>query len=310
MQNLPLKKGGYLPVEYFIDFLEFLKKNNDLFEIITYDDLPWGNDFDGMNNYPTEYKNWKRELAEGVRNKHKIYVLLQHDVDSFPDRTMAILQEEQRLGIRSNVMLFNRRIDRRHLKQTGEVRYTDYKIDSDFLRQLQDESGFVIGYHCNAYEQATFNLIQAQEIFEQDLTQLQQQYQIRYFSAHGGVAGPKGLNNKDIRLPSHLNYSLRWVHNGRSVRFDGNYSDGGFKNPHKQLNNRDLRKFVKTWRQGQRYRILTHPQYYHSPCNPSEKMIETEWLREVVDFYHQGYSGSVWDRIYPSSLKDLPSVFR
>jgi len=288
---------GYFPLEYFIDFLKFLKNNDDIIEIITYDDLPWGDDYDYERNYPQEYKNWKDQLNKGERDKRKIYVLLQHDVDSAPERTMTVLREEERLGIPSNVMIFNQRINRRYLQRTGELMYTDYELDYKYLRKIQDESGFVIGYHSNAFDQALFNMGKAMNIFEDDVKELQKNFTIKFFSPHGGARSPEGLSNNILTIPDSLKSSLRWVHNRKKVRFDGEYSDGGINSPKRNPADRDLRDYVKKWQRGKRYRILIHPQYYNTPYKPSPRMRGTRWYDELLDFYSSRKPGSAWDGV-------------
>ena len=289
--------GGYFPLEYFVDFLRFLRQHNDIFEIITYDDFPWMQDYDYSQNYIKEWKNWKHQLKTGARNKQKIYVLLQHDVDSSPERTLAILQEEERLGIPSNIMIFNRRINRRHLQKTGELLYTEYELNYDYLRHLQDHSKFVIGYHCNAYERAMFDQEKALKVFEEDISNLRQNFNIKYFSPHGGPRGPEGLTNNSLPIPDSLKNSLRWVANSQTARFDKVYSDGGINSLKRNPAERDLRDFVKTWQRGKRYRVLTHPQYYHSPWGKSPRMTGTPWYDDVLAFYASQQPGTVWDKV-------------
>ncbi|UCD34445.1 MAG: hypothetical protein JSU90_09105, partial [Nitrospiraceae bacterium] len=148
---------GYFPFEYFADFLKFLRRHDESIQVITYNDLPWGDDFDYENNYPGEYSNWKLQLKKGERDDTKIYVLLQHDVDSSPERTMAAIREEDRLGLPSNIMIFLRRVNRKYLKKTGKLLYTDYLDDRseyDYLHYLQESRRFVIAYHSNAFDQS------------------------------------------------------------------------------------------------------------------------------------------------------------
>lgn len=289
---------GYFPFGYFTDFLRYLRKNSDIVEVITYDDLPWGDDYNYTNKYPQEHKNWKEQLNKGIRGDQKIYVLLQHDVDSAPERAMAILREEERLGIPSNVMIFNRRINRRHLQETGELIYTDYKLDYNYLRQLQEKSGFVIGYHSNAYEQALFDKKKALKIFEEDVKALGNHFNVRYFSPHGGTRSPEGFSNNILSIPDSLKHSIRWVHNRKNVRFDGEYSDGGINSLNRNPAKRDLRDFVRKWEKGKRYRILIHPQYYHTPCRPSPRMAGTPWYDNLLNFYASKKNVTAWECVH------------
>lgn len=288
---------GYFPFEYFIDFLKFLRENDDVIEIITYDDLLWGDDYDYVHHYPQEHNNWKDQLKKGIRDDQKIYVLLQHDVDSAPERTMAILRKEERFRIPSNVMIFNRRINRRHMQKTGELIYTEYAVDYNYLRRLQNESRFVIAYHSNAFDQALFNKERALRIFEDDVKALREHFNILYFSPHGGVHSPTGLVNHDLPMPESLKSSLRWVHNRNNVRFDGEFSDGGINSPKRDPAKRDLRDFVRKWEKGKRYRILIHPQYYNAPCSPSPRMAGTSWYDDLLGFYASKKQGTAWDEV-------------
>jgi len=289
-------KCGYFPLEFFVDFLEFLYENREIIEVITYSDLDWGDDFNYEKSYPQEWKNWNRQLKKGVRNPNKIYVLLQHDVDNLPERTLRILREEERLGIPSNVMLFHRRINRRHLQKTGELLYTDYNVDMEGFRRLQDK-GFVFCYHSNAFDRAHFDVDKAMGIFEEDVKALRKHLDIRYFSPHGGPKSPDGKTNNSLQIPMSLRKSIRWVANRMTVRFKASFSDGGPNSPKRDPSKRDLRDFVRTWRPGNRYRVLVHPQYYHSPCGVSRRLAEASWYNDLLEFYNHKHSGSAWDGV-------------
>jgi len=289
-------KQGYIPLEFLVDFLEFLRRNQETVEVITYDDLDWKDDFNYQESYPTEWENWNRQLRTGARNPNKIYVILQHDVDARPERTMAILNEEQRLGIPSNVMLFHRRINRRHFQKTGELLYTEYDLDMVALRRFQDK-GFVFCYHCNAFERALFNVDKAMEIFQEDVNALRWHLKIRYFSPHGGPRSAEGRTSNSLPVPESLRRSIRWVANRRSVRFTASFSDGGPNSQKRDPSERDLRDFVRSWKPGNRYRVLTHPQYYHSPCGVSPRLSEAAWYSEVLKFYNTKRPGSAWDEV-------------
>jgi hypothetical protein len=299
---------GYFPFEYFTDFLKLLHENKDIIEIITYDDLPWENDFNYENNYSEEYKNWKLQLKNGTRDDQKIYVLIQHDVDSSPERSMAVIREEDRLGIPSNIMIFNRRVNRKYLKNTGMLDYTDYSLDYTYLKLLQDQKRFVIAYHLNAFEQALFDKDEALRIFESDVKALRTKFNIDFFSPHGGPRSPDGFSNNILSMPEPLRTSIRWVHNRNTVRFDGEYSDGGPNNPKRDPARRDLRDFVRNWEKGKRYRVLIHPQYYHTPCRVSPRFSGTPWYDDLLEFYSSGKGNSAWSEItfkaHDASLKE------
>ncbi len=276
----PEATDAYLPLEYYVDFLKFLNDRRDQIEIITYRDLPWGTDYDFERAYPDEWRCWEEQLTSGERSRHKIYLLLQHDVDNYPERTTRMLEAERSLGIRSNVMIFNTLINRPKLETSGDLEHLEYPLDDDVLRGLQGD-GFVIGYHCNAYEQALFDLTDAGRIFANDVDELRARFDIEFFSAHGGVRDTSGQSNACIRVPESLRGSIRWVHNTYGPRFHATYSDGAFASGKKPPEALDLRAFAKSWRPGRRYRILVHPQYYHERPSRLRHMETTPWYREV-----------------------------
>jgi hypothetical protein len=276
------QQGGYFPLEYLIELFEYLKNTKNI-EIITYADLAWGEPQDSEAIYEAEKRNWQKQLESGERDPQKIYVLLQHDVDSRPERSMRLIQEEARLGIPSNVMIFARRHNRKELKNNSNLQYTDYELDTSILKQAEQEHGFVIGYHCNAYEQSLYDLTTAQKRMIDDINELRKNHTIKYWSAHGGVPGPNGKNNNKIIPPSEVVEETPF--------FDGNYSDGGLNNKNRDPRNRNLSDFVATWRPGKRYRILTHPQYYNSPPQYNEWLGTAEWYQNIFAVYKQSGKG-------------------
>jgi len=284
------QQGGYFPLEYYVEFIQYLK-NNKKIEIITYDDMAWAESANGKTVYETEKYNWEKKLESGERDPKKIYVLLQHDVDSRPERSMRLIQEEIAVGVRSNVMIFARRHNRKELKNNWVLQYTDYNLDSELLKRAEKEFGFVIGYHCNAYEQALYNLNNAQQRMIDDVKVLRKEYDIKFWSAHGGVAGPENINNNKMIPPDVINASTIWVHNGSSPFFDGNYSDGGLNNKKRDPRNRNISDFVTTWKPGKRYRILTHPQYFSSPPQYNEWLATADWYKEIFSIYDKTGSG-------------------
>ncbi len=126
----------------------------------------------------------------------------------------------------ANVMIFNKRIDRRRLKTTGELAFTDYDLDDDLLRTLSDQ-GFVVGYHMNAHEQALFDIDRALDLFDRDVRELSERFPINFFSAHGGVPGPDGRNNNGMPFHPDWQTKLRWVHNGHSPKFSSSLAMAG-----------------------------------------------------------------------------------
>lgn len=306
-------KGGYFPFEYHLGLLDYLSERSDI-EVITYDDLAWTENVtmaawcadwfarrkadasvipraNEWHEYKQEYANWKRQLKTSKRDPNKIYVLLQHDVDSHSERTFPLLREEAARGVPSNVMIFAQRHSRKSLKEHGVIEFTDYPLDLDLLSRLETEYKFVIGYHCNAYEQSLYDLADAQCRMKRDIEVLEERFRIRYWSAHGGVPGPGGKNNNQIVPPREVTKKARWVHNGATPYFHATYSDGGLNNRSRDPKGRDLRDFVRSWKPGGRYRVLTHPQYYSSPPEYNEWLASAQWYREMLDRYFKEGGG-------------------
>jgi len=275
------RAGAYFPRRYLTDFFQFIEQHKADIGVITYADLPWGNDWSFAGGYRKERRAWEAQLASGKRDPNKAYVLLQYDVDSFPRRTLGLLREPTQLAVPANVMIFNKRVDRRRLQSTGELAYTDYRLNDTRLNRLCGK-GFVVGYHMNAYEQALFDTDLALEIFDRDVRELSERFNIEFFSAHGGVPGPDGKNNRHLPFHRSWQHKLRWVHNGHSPRFDAQFSDGGHNSPTLDPAARDLRDFVRTFRPGERYRILLHPQYYSNRPQQSRRYGGTPWYDDLL----------------------------
>lgn len=292
-----LEKNGYIPVGYHTDFIDLLADNPDIFQVITYKDLKWQGDYSADSFYPAEKRAWDTAIRTGQLDDSKIYVLIQHDVDSQPQRTMSLLKYENQRGVPTNVMIFNRRVNRRHYISTGKIEYTEYPLDFDLLRKLQAH-GFVIAYHMNAYEQSGYDQSLALDFFQADVDELNKNgFDIKFFSAHGGAPSPNNLNNRDINL-SGIENGLIWVHNGKTPIFDNNYSDGGLNSLSRDPAKRDLRDFVRKWKPGKRYRVLTHPQYYHVTVKSSKRMSEASWYRDVLHAYDDAIdSKKVWANV-------------
>ncbi len=286
-------RGAYFPRRYLTDFFQFISDHPADLEVLTYADFPWGDDDNYEANYPGEYKRWKDELSSGKRDPNKAYLVIQYDVDSRPERTFGLLREPEHMAVPANIMIFNKRVDRRRLKNFGEVGLTDYDLDEDCLRDFE-KRGFVVGYHTNAHERAKFDLEKALDIFDADARELSGRFNLQFFSAHGGVPGPDGRNNRD--LPFHPDWvdKLKWVHNGHSPHFDRQFSDGGHNSLKRDPEKRDIRDFIRTVRPGERCRILLHPQYYDVLPRLSPRFKETDWYRELLDRAARDAQTSLW----------------
>ncbi len=284
-----------LPLSYYVGLLDLLARDPRI-EVITYADLPWGDDQDYRSRYPGEFDRWRQWLAGDPQRAHRIYVLLQHDLDSAPERTMAVLEAEALRGVRSTVMIFNRLVDRHRLMADGVVELLPYEVDHERLERMERELGFGVGYHCNAYEQAGWEIERAVDRFRADVAQLRRRYDIRVFSPHGGAPGPDSTNNHSIDPPPDLDPPVRWVANRHTLRLAGSYSDGGLLDPLRDIEPRDLRAFVRTWQPGRRYRVITHPQYYGDDAQPAASLNTAAWYRKL--FGRSQTAAEIWRDIY------------
>lgn len=290
-------RKSYLPASYYLDFIAMVKAMPSLFEIITYRDLKWGDDFDYENSYPFEFERWGEFLKAKRGNSRKIYILLQHDVDTFPARSWKILRQEVDMDASANVMMFNLRVNRRAFEDQNRLEYTEYDVDVDLLREAE-QKGSAICYHSNAWDQALFDREKAHGIFEKDVAALRENYQIDFFSAHGGLRSPEGVTNNSLEAPPSLQGNLRWVHNGASPKFAAQWSDGGINSPKRDPDARDLRDFAMKMVPGKRYRILTHPQYYDDQFAPEKcRLWEAEWFRSMSNAYREGRGETVWKEV-------------
>ena len=290
-------KRPYFPFSYLYGFLQFLYNNNNKIKIITYKDLDWKPGDNSPESYREEFLRWINTIKQGRRDPNLIYLLLQHDIDASPERAVELLNHELENEIVSNIMIFNKRINRKILEKTGVVKYTRYEIDQKYFKKLEKNHRFVIGYHSNAMERANYSKESAKEIFMDDVLELRKQYLIEYYSPHGGVPGPNGLNNIDIVPPSSLANPPRWIHNGRSPSFNGYFSDGGIDSINIDPSTRDLRDFVRRWKPGNRYRVLIHPQYYGHDVRKSPRLENTEWYESMMAMHRANEDENIWKNL-------------
>lgn len=292
-----------VPQGFLFGFFDFLHRHSDEIEILTYADLPFGSDYDYKANYLEEWKAWQQQLASGDADRSKIHLIIHHDVDDCPELTHDVLRHQLQLGIHSNVMIFNRLLRRRILRNEGRLVERDYAVDHELLSRLEG-GGWVIGYHSNAYEWGMFDVERACEIFENDVALLREKYDIRFFCPHGGVRDADGASNALLPIPPALQDSLHWTLNGHTIRLDGSFSDGGL-NGARDPEKRDLRDFVRTWQPGKRYRVLLHPQYYSEEWERSKRLTGAKWYEDVVAASEEGSAEAVWDTVTLRS----PSIF-
>ena len=290
------------PLDFLGDLMRVIGENKDKINVLTYHDLDWGGDWDYSNHYAGELKTWKSSLKSGRQDPNKIHVFFQHDVDNCPNRTMDLLSIQEKCGVPSNVMIFNRKIDRKHLAKTGDAIPSNYLIDHSRLSELEKQ-GFVIGYHSNAYEQSEFDKVKAKAIFVSDVEEMRKKHNVQVFCPHGGARDPEGFSNAALDLPEELRKSIRWVLNKHTVRLDGRYSDGAIRGEARNPEKRDLRQHVLSWKPGKRYRILVHPQYYGTSFTPSNRLLENaSWYSKLLDCYADGNGMSHWWGPVTSSL--------
>ena len=275
-----LAAGCYFPRGYVAGLVEFLGRHRDRLRIVTYDGLLWGDDYDAVGCYPEERRRWQARAKE-LRAAGVAEVLLQHDVDSRPERTFALLDIEQDHGVPSTLMVFHRRVDRRHMIATGELQYTPYPLDVTRLVELS-QRGWRVGYHTNAMERTGWDQDAAARVFLDDLNALRAWFDVRYFSPHGGVRGPDGANNHTLDPPDQAALDVRWVHNGKSPSFTATFSDGGINAAKLDASARDIRRFVEAWQPGGRYRLLIHPQYYGDHYLPAPRLSGAPWYDAVL----------------------------
>ena len=269
------------PGYYLNSFYRMLMDPENDIEVLTYADLTFGGDDEYEQNYPKEREIWLQSLSDGSRDPSKKYVFIQHDVDHAPERTNEMLEFQSSLGLRSNVMIFNKPVNRSLLQKSDVLQLEDYEIDIPLYLELQ-KKGWVFGYHSNAYERAHFDQQDAQRIFIEDVKELRSTgLAIEFYCPHGGVRDSNGNTNNSINTPESLRSSLKWTLNKHTIKFDGSFSDGGFKS-RDDWDYLDLRRFVEKWEPGKRYRILFHPQYYGGDdFSPFEPMLKSEWYAEI-----------------------------
>ena len=256
----------YYAFDYLAGLISHLASHADSLKIITYRDLHWQEDRSLATGYVAEHEAWKASRAGSAANPSRpAEVLIQYDIDQDSPIAMRLVRLHIALGIPANLMIFRRCISQERLQATGEVCFLDYPLDIPLLKKFHAMGG-CIGYHSNAYEVARFDPAKALEIFEEDVTELRKNFRIDYFSPHGGARDPEGRSNAFLPIDDAFlqRLDLRWVHNRYAPSFTDSFSDGGI---HQRLlkdatTGLDLPRFLHSFRQDGRYRILLHPQYY------------------------------------------------
>jgi len=277
--------------------LDFFQSNKDKIGLITYKDIFNGiDDFDYKNSYPAEKKSWLNRVKIDKALASKAHILIQYDLDSRPERAMRLLAHDSHKNVPANVMRFFKRVDRRKLKTTDELSYTDYPLDEGLLNEIE-KNGSLIGYHSNCYERSHHDYELARSKMKSDIEGLSQLYNIEFYTAHGGIPCLEGKNNRDIHPLSEVSEEVRWVHNGATPFFNKQFSDGGHNSPLRDPNNRDIRDFISAIKPGGRYRILLHPQYYDSQFTSSKRYVEAQWYKSMIKSYEESEDYDSWGKV-------------
>lgn len=262
--------------EHYRHLLRKLLDRGDV-QFITYNDLAWQQSDDHRVGYPAEWSAWNRELASGKRDKKNVYILIQHDADSGPTQTIDMMNLEAQYGIVSSAMIF-----RRWRGDSFGDTLNDYPIDYERL-QTFEKMGFVIGYHCNAFQNAGFDSETVFSLFLEDVSLLRKQFNIKYFSPHGGQTRD-GLGNASFDYLSATRIDLKHVHNSASPRFSSTYTDGGlFKRLLDRPNELDFIAWCDQLTPGRRYRMLIHPQYWSDENFVINNLFRANWYRRLIN---------------------------
>ena len=204
-----------------------------------------------------------------ANNKVGPVVVLQHDADQQPYKTVDMMNYEKSLGVISSSYFFK--------KQNFDPEET-YKLDVEELKALEDQ-GFEIGYHLNAYELAEYDLKKAKEIIKDDLAYFEQNFNLRTFVPHGGHPSKDGLNNDNIAYEGLLR-KYSWCYNGLGFCQNESWSDGNIYFEDIE----DPRRVAARLTKGQRGMFLMHPQYYGSQLSPEYHRLpvsKEKWWKEL-----------------------------
>jgi hypothetical protein len=193
--------------------------------------------------------DWANPKPKRINSKGAPVVILSHDADHQPYKTLDMMEFEKRLGVVSSAFFFYEQ----NLKGAG---YDPYTLDLEKLKSLE-RAGFEIGYHLNAYELANYNLDKAFEIINRDVAWFEQHFKLRSFVPHGGIPGYKNLNNDNIPYQNILR-KYTWCYNGLGQGRDLMWTDGYCR--YAQVI--DPREVAEAIQPGDRAVFLMHPQYF------------------------------------------------
>jgi len=172
-------------------------------------------------------------------------VILQHDADLIPERTLEMMALEEDHSLHSSCYFF-----------AEHAETDDYELDIERLKGYQAK-GFEIGYHQNAFERSGYDVEKARILVDEDLSVLMRHFDVRSFVPHGGQPSTDGRNNRHLPHEGSLE-GLLWAYNGNCILKEHTWSDGGIR----KLTKTDPREFVRKLRNGTRAIMLMHPQYY------------------------------------------------
>jgi hypothetical protein len=303
--------------DYLAGLVRWLAKSD--YWVMSYDDL----------SHPIKHGEEFKEFSEwtnSAQQDSKKAVLLQYDMDARPDVTIELMKTHIECRVPGNAMVFRRKIFDWKLRQEGVVEIdTTYFADFEIMQNFESIGG-VIGYHCNAFDQAGGDVARALEIFREDVTELRKHVTIKYFSMHGGYVDGQGDCNATLpvaELAQELD--LIWVHNGHSVYFHSNWSDGGLSHESYQLESGDPLDFILSTNVGERTRLLFHPQNYNDYSNSVfdfPVLWDQRWVVEARSavrkknfngekFWNERYNAaknniSDYDRLFYSNEKEQP----
>jgi hypothetical protein len=172
-------------------------------------------------------------------------VILQHDADVMPERTVDMMKREHAKGIKSSCFVFAQHAEN-----------VVYKLPVNELKEFE-QYGFEIGYHLNAFERANYNINNAFDLVKEDLDYLSKFFNITSYVPHGGAFSKDGRNNYSLPHKKRLK-TLTLAYNGHCLIKESTWSDGGIK---KQIPS-DPRVFARSIPDNSRALMLMHPQYY------------------------------------------------
>lgn len=237
--NLDLIHPKLDNLSYFLEFLNF--------NIGHYSKLKQINILTKFLFYRVLYGQRLSVFLSKKNNRVGPTVVLQHDADQQPYKTVDMMKLEKKLNVCSSSYFFR--------NQNFDIQHT-YTLDIEELQNLEN-IGFEIGYHLNAYELAEYDDEKVTEIINNDLEYFRSKFHLRTFVPHGGYPSLSGKNNDNIPYRGKLrNYS--WCYNGRGFFQNEMWSDGNiyFENIE------DPRVVASRLKKGQRGMFLMHPQYY------------------------------------------------